>query len=175
MMGRCSFDTAIGRCAIAFNANAVTHVTLPGGCAHEGSEDRPPDFAASAIVSIRTLLDGHAVDVSAIPLALDLASAFERRVYDATMTIPRGETRTYGAIAATLGEAGASRAVGVALGRNPLPILIPCHRVLAAGGASGGFTAPGGLDTKFQILRIERAGRPGDGGLFDHLPLMIAR
>jgi methylated-DNA-[protein]-cysteine S-methyltransferase len=84
-----------------------------------------------------------------------------------------GEVRTYGEIAEAIGSPGAARAVGRALGRNPIPIIIPCHRVLAASGGSGGFSAPGGTDTKFRILAIERARRSGAAELFEHLPLAV--
>lgn len=174
MSGHRSFETAIGRCAIVWQADAVMRVLLPGGHEPAEPEGQPPSFAACAIAEIIALLDGRPSDFGGVPITLDQASAFEKRVYEATSAIPRGETRTYGALAVAIGDAGAARAVGVALGRNPVPVIIPCHRVLGAGGTSGGFTAPRGLDTKFSILRIERAGRPGDGALFADLPLMIA-
>ena len=82
---------------------------------------------------------------------------FHRRVYEAARRIGPGHTRTYGELAAELGEPGAARAVGQALGANPFAVIVPCHRVLAAGGRGGGFSAPGGVDTKLRLLEIERA------------------
>jgi methylated-DNA-[protein]-cysteine S-methyltransferase len=83
--------------------------------------------------------------------------AFHRRVYEFARTIAPGRTMTYGEIAAHLGDPTAARAVGQALGANPFAIIVPCHRVLAAGGRAGGFSAPGGVDTKRRLLEIERA------------------
>ncbi|HEX8191386.1 MAG TPA: MGMT family protein [Allosphingosinicella sp.] len=119
------------------------------------------------------MLSGEPVDVSGVPLDFAAASDMERKVWEAALRIPRGEVRTYGDIAREIGAPGAAQAVGAALGRNPIPILVPCHRVLASGGRSGGFSAPGGTRTKFRILEIEGARRPGEGGLFETLPLAV--
>lgn len=97
-------------------------------------------------------------------------SAFNRRVYDVARSIPCGATLTYGEVAERLGDKSLARAVGRALGENPIPLIIPCHRVLAAGGRTGGFSAPGGTTTKLRLLTIEGA-QPGGPTLFDHLPL----
>jgi methylated-DNA-[protein]-cysteine S-methyltransferase len=112
-------------------------------------------------------------DFSDVAIDIGSLAEFDRAVLEATRRIPRGETRTYGEIAVSLGAPGAARAVGTALGRNPIPIIVPCHRVLAAGGASGGFSAPGGRLTKLKILEIERARRGPEPGLFDHLPWAV--
>jgi len=90
------------------------------------------------------------VDETAVP-------ELDRRVYAAARTIPPGSTRTYGDVARLIGDATLARRVGEALGRNPFPIVVPCHRVLAAGGRTGGFSARGGTDTKMQLLRVEGA------------------
>ena len=119
------------------------------------------------------LVAGEDVDLTAVPLDLSQASPMERKVWEAALRIPPGEVRTYGDIAREIGAPGAAQAVGAALGRNPLPILVPCHRVLATGGRGGGFSAPGGTRTKFRMLEIEGARRPGEGGLFDVLPLAV--
>jgi methylated-DNA-[protein]-cysteine S-methyltransferase len=95
--------------------------------------------------------------------------AFDRSVLEETRRIPCGETRTYGEIASALGSPGAARAVGSALGRNSIPIIIPCHRVLAASGRSGGFSAAGGTSTKLRILEIEGARRGPEPELFERL------
>jgi methylated-DNA-[protein]-cysteine S-methyltransferase len=93
-------------------------------------------------------------------LDMERVPEFNRRVYAAARAIPPGETLTYGEVAERIGERGAAQAVGQALGRNPFPIVVPCHRVLAAGGGLGGFSAPGGVDTKRCMLAIEGAGTP---------------
>jgi methylated-DNA-[protein]-cysteine S-methyltransferase len=92
--------------------------------------------------------DDVQVDVSGVP-------AFHRAVYAAARGLGVGQTCTYGELAARLGVPGAARAVGQALARNPLPLVVPCHRVLAAGGRPGGFSAPGGLATKVRLLGAE--------------------
>jgi len=139
------------------------------------AEAEPPDFVRDAAARIVRLLSGEAVDLSDIPLDLSGASDLERKVYSAALLIPCGEVRTYGEIARDIGAPGAAQAVGVALGRNPVPIVVPCHRVLASGGRSGGFSAPGGVSTKFRMLEIERARRESDGGLFESLPLAVKK
>jgi methylated-DNA-[protein]-cysteine S-methyltransferase len=181
------FPTAIGACALVWRGETVIGALLPE--ASEASEAatrarllrRFPDAAetepsgaiAEAIALIRRLLAGEKVDLAAIPIDLSAADEFERRVYAVTSAIPRGEVRTYGEVAAALGTPGAARAVGAALGRNPIPIIVPCHRVLASGGKSGGFSAPGGTATKFRMLAIEGAKRPGEPELFEALPLAV--
>lgn len=98
---------------------------------------------------------------------------FNRRVYAIARQIPPGRTMTYGEIAQRLGDKALARAVGQAMGENPTPIVMPCHRVLAASGKTGGFSAPGGVATKLRLLTIERA-QPGGPTLFDDLPLAAA-
>lgn len=120
----------------------------------------PDDMAEAAIATIVALLEGNEPDLSAVPVVLDV-SEFDASVYDITRSIPRGSTMTYGAVATVLGHPGAAQAVGGALGRNPVPIVVPCHRVLGAGREVGGFSAPGGASTKEKILAIE--GVPGFG------------
>lgn len=176
------FDTAIGRCGIAWRDDAVIGFAIAGeddaatanGLArrHGAVAADPPPFVAEAIDSVRSLLAGEKTDLTGIPIRLDVP-AFEGKVYQALRRVAPGETVTYGELAAAAGSPGAARAVGMAMGRNPLPVIIPCHRVLAGGGRSGGFTAPGGVATKFRILQIEQAGS-GGGLLFDDLPLAIS-
>jgi methylated-DNA-[protein]-cysteine S-methyltransferase len=165
------FETAIGPCGIAWGARGILAVQLPETSAQatrarlqrrfsDASEQEPPAAIRSIIQDIVTHLRGQARDFSTITLDLESVPAFHRRVFDAARRIPSGETRSYGDIAKMLGEPGAARAVGQALGRNPFPIIVPCHRVLAAGGAPGGFSASGGATTKFKILGIEGAVLP---------------
>lgn len=130
----------------------------------------PPVAVRAAIDAIFGLLGELRPDLSFIVLDLAPVSASEAQVYEAARAIPIGDTVTYGALAAGIGQPGAARAVGVALGRNPFPIVVPRHRILAAGSKSAGFSAPGGTQTKFRILAIERAGR---GVLYEDLPLAM--
>jgi methylated-DNA-[protein]-cysteine S-methyltransferase len=178
------FDTAVGRCAIVWRGDAVIGTALPEASdaatrarvlrryadAVEGAAPAPIAIASEAITH---LLAGDDVDLRGITLDLESCSRFERAVYAAAAAIPRGSVLTYGALAASIGSPGAARAVGVALARNPVPIIIPCHRIVAQGGGTGGFSAPGGVSTKFRLLEIEGAGG-GDGLLFDDLPLAAA-
>src|SRR5437016_3421118 len=160
------FDTAIGRCAIAWSGRGILAVQLPEADerktrarlirrfpqAHEAS---PPPAVARALEGIAALLRGERIDLSAVALDLDGVPPFHRRVYEVTRTIAPGVTRSYGEIAARLGAPRSARAVGQALGRNPFAILVPCHRVLAAGGKPGGFSAKGGVATKLRLLAAE--------------------
>lgn len=165
------FDTALGPCCLAWTARGIRSVTLPDTAPGRPAtaEAEPPDgFAADAARRITALFDGVADDLADLPLDLTTIGDFERRVYALTRAVRPGRTTTYGAIAAALGDPGAARAVGGALGRNPFPPIVPCHRVLAAGGATGGFSAPGGVDTKRRMLAIEGVILGGGPSLFDH-------
>jgi methylated-DNA-[protein]-cysteine S-methyltransferase len=176
------FDTAIGRCAIAWSARGVAGVQLPeaGEAATrarvrrhfpDATEAPPPAEVQRAIEGIVVLLHGEPGDLATIVLDMTGVPPFERRVYEVARTIAPGATLTYGEIAARLGEPGAARAVGQALGRNPFPLIVPCHRVLAASGKAGGFSAHGGVTTKLRLLSIEGANPGGEPTLFEHLPL----
>ncbi|MCC7462520.1 MAG: methylated-DNA--[protein]-cysteine S-methyltransferase [Gammaproteobacteria bacterium] len=164
------FDTAIGRCGIVWNERGISGVQLPEANAavtrarlrrrHPAAVEAPLSaLARRAVAGITALLDGAPVDLSDLPLELEQVPEFQQRVFAVARTIPAGATLTYGQIAARLGEPGAARAVGRALGANPWPIIVPCHRVLAAGGRPGGFSAPGGVATKLRLLATE--GRSG--------------
>jgi methylated-DNA-[protein]-cysteine S-methyltransferase len=176
------FDTSLGRCALLWRGGLVIGAALPEASdeamrrslSHRfpgAVEARPSPEAAAAITGVIRLLDGEEEDLSTISVDLSALPEFERSVLVETRGIPCGETRSYGELASVLGSAGAARAVGRALGRNPIPIVIPCHRVLAAAGRSGGFSAPGGVTTKMKLLQIERARRSSAPELFDRLPL----
>lgn len=163
------FETAIGICAIAWSDRGVTSVWLPEQTEHQTRarvarrfpqplESTPPPFVAHAIAGIVALLEGESRDLTDVSLDFDdSVPEFHRRVYDVARTIKPGATLSYGEIAARVGEPDSARAVGQALGRNPIPIIVPCHRVLAADGRTGGFSAPGGTATKLQLLAIEGA------------------
>lgn len=120
-----------------------------------------------AIDAVIELLDGARTDLSFVALDCEGLGAFERRAYEAARSIPPGSTTTYGAIAAALGEPGAARAVGQAMGHNPFPVIVPCHRVLATDGSLGGFSAGGGTRTKLRLLAIEGAEAAKQVDLFD--------
>ena len=166
--GFAHFDTAIGRCRIAWGEHGVTGVRLPptnGDALPARMHDSaPPPEVQHAIDAIVALLNGEAIDLRNVTLDMDGVPPFHQRVYEVARSIAAGATLTYGEIAARIGEPGAARAVGVALGRNPFPIIVPCHRVLAAGGKAGGFSAPGGVKTKLRLLEIEGAPLGSDGG-----------
>ena len=162
------FDTAIGSCGIAWNERGVVAFQLPEGSSsstrrrltsrHEGAVEQPaPAEIQRAIDAVVSLLRGERTDLAFVPLDMDGLPEFHQRVYEVARTIPPGATMTYGEIAGRLGDPGTARAVGQALGRNPIPVIVPCHRVLAAGGRSGGFSAPGGTATKLNLLAIEGA------------------
>jgi len=110
-----------------------------------------------AIEGMTALLRGEHVSLDDVALDMEGVPPFNRRVFELARTIPAGRTSTYGELAARLGEAGSARAVGEALGHNPFPIVVPCHRVLAASGKLGGFSAHGGATTKRRMLIIEGA------------------
>ena len=165
-LGVTFFDTAIGCCGIAWNERGIIGVQLPEAN-HSDARVRmlrrfpdaqqvsPPAEVAGAVEGITALLRGETPDLSAIVIDMEGVPPFHRRVYQATRTIRPGATVSYGAIAARLGEPGAARAVGQALGENPFALLVPCHRVVAAHGKVGGFSGHGGRSTKLRLLAIE--------------------
>jgi methylated-DNA-[protein]-cysteine S-methyltransferase len=178
------FDTAIGCCAIVWRGDSIVGTALPETSdarlrssildRFPGSSEAPPPPPVKAAVEAMTrLLDGEDEDLTLIDLDLSGSAPFERAVYAAARAIPRGEVRTYGEIAEAIGTPGAARAVGGALGRNPFPIIVPCHRVLASAGKSGGFSAPGGAETKLRMLEIEGARRERGPELFERLPWAV--
>jgi methylated-DNA-[protein]-cysteine S-methyltransferase len=178
------FDTAVGRCGIAWGGRGVIAVLLPErseGAARtrllrrlpKAREAPPPPDIQRAIDGIVALLGGASCDLSDVALDMEEVPAFNRRVYEIARAIPPGATLSYGEIATRLGDPRAARDVGQALGKNPFPIVVPCHRVLAAGGKLGGFSARGGVATKLRLLEIEGALTSGEPMLFDELPLAV--
>ena len=176
--GFCLFETAIGPCALAFAPNGLTGVQLPGAGEgatrarmhrlHPGLDEAPPSpEAQDAIAAIRRLLAGEKLDLQEVRLDMAGLAPFNRAVYELARKILPGTTLTYGEVAAGIGQPGAAQAVGQALGANPFPIVVPCHRVLAANGRYGGFSAPGGTVTKLKLLRIEGAPAAAQLSLFD--------
>lgn len=184
--GLAVFSTAIGSCGIAWGPSGVTGVQLPARTAQatrEGLQRRHPDAVEAppppdiqqAINAIVALLQGEARDLSGIALDMADIPPFRQRLYAALRGIPAGATLSYGELAARLGDGCTARDVGEAMGQNPFPIIVPCHRVLAAGGKVGGFSAPGGVATKLRMLQIEGARVDEAPTLFDTLPLMAPR
>jgi methylated-DNA-[protein]-cysteine S-methyltransferase len=180
-LGYSIFSTEIGPCAVAWGAEVLTAVQLPEGDEPaararmrrrfpNAAEIAPPPFVQSAIAGIRALVGGERRDLSDVPVDTDALGSFAREVYAVARAIPPGQTLTYGEIAARLGDPGAARAVGEAMGQNPFPIVVPCHRVLAAGGKLGGFSAHGGAATKLRLLEIEGAAIGEPAPLFGDLP-----
>jgi methylated-DNA-[protein]-cysteine S-methyltransferase len=172
------FDTPIGPCGIVWGERGITGVQLPMGSEDKTrnrihqrdgdvAEAAPPAEVQGAIDGIIELLAGKPNDLAEVVLDLDGVPEFNRGVYDIARKIPPGKTMTYGDIAKKLGGVELSRDVGQALGRNPCPIVVPCHRVLAAGGKPGGFSANGGVVTKLKMLAIEGAVVNHTPNLFD--------
>src|SRR5215208_6016533 len=172
------FETPIGPCGIAWSQKGIAGLQLPEANADltrsrmrrrwaGAVESAPPPVAQRAIDQVLALLAGEAVDLGDVPLDLAAAADFHRKVYDVARTIPPGQTMTYGEIAKRLGVPHESREVGQALGRNPIAIIVPCHRVLGADGKMGGFSASGGVATKRRILQIEGAAALSAGPLFE--------
>ncbi len=162
-------DTAIGTFGIAWTDSGVARVALPGGdrartelwISRDPAEPGFPDGVLAPLPErIRRYAAGERIEFTDVPLDLDGLPEFNRRAYAELLKIGYGETTTYGAIARTLGDVALSRAVGQAMGQNPIPLVIPCHRVLGADGKTGGFSSPGGVVSKMKMLALEHAASP---------------
>jgi methylated-DNA-[protein]-cysteine S-methyltransferase len=159
------FDTALGTCGLAWNAAGVTRVQLPerDAAATEARLRRrpaepdttPPPEIVAAIDRLRRYATGERIDFQQLPLDMGGLGDFEIAIYRTLRAVPYGTTTTYGALAAAIREPTAARAVGVAMARNPWPVVVPCHRVLAAKQEIGGFSAFGGTATKAKLLALE--------------------
>lgn len=171
------FDSAIGAHGIAWGPRGITAAVLPSTRADltlaalrrhaDGPEATPPPEVAHAIGLVQRLLDGEAPDLASVELDMSGVSDFDRRVAAVARAIAPGETLTYGEVAARAGAEGEAREVGAAMGRNRFAPIVPCHRVVAANGKLGGFSAPGGVETKLRMLAIERRHAPGPLSLFE--------
>lgn len=158
-----SFDTALGRCGLVWSSRGIVASLLPDASPARLLRRHPtaqpaaelPTAIAAAVEGIRALLAGELRDLAEIVLDERGIPDFRRQVHALTRAIPPGQTRTYGEIAAALGQPGGARAVGRAEGDNPFPPIVPCHRVMGAGGEPTGFSAPGGIETKRRLLLIE--------------------
>lgn len=170
------FDTRLGRCGIAWGASGVlavsfaeaddakTRANLLRRAKGATETDAPPPAITRVITDIRALFDGEGAELSYADLDMDGLPEFDRNVIALTLDIKPGETNTYGDLARALGDVSLSRRVGQALGRNPFPIIAPCHRVIGADGSMTGFSAPGGAEAKRRLLKVEGALEPD---LFD--------
>lgn len=153
-------DTALGVMGLGWTTAGVARFALPASdpestrrrMAREAGPAEPDPALAARIVAYAA---GERVEFDDVPLDLSGQPDFHRRVYVDILSLRWGATTTYGEIARRLGDVQLSRAVGQALGRNPIPLIVPCHRVLAAGGKQGGFSAPGGVDSKLRMLALE--------------------
>lgn len=180
------FATPIGECAVAWGDGGLAGVwlpeTRPGGLRRKLSrhssgarEEAPTQEVTAAIDAISRLLCGAHVDLRDVRLDLGGIGEFRRRVYAVARSIAPGRVLTYGAVARQVGADASARAVGQALGANPFPLVVPCHRVVASAGGLGGFSAPGGVALKRRLLAIEDARLDGSPDLFDAPPLASAR
>jgi len=182
--GHALFASAIGPCGIAWSEHGIVRIQLPEAtpehtvsrltAGHDSDEARPPAAIRRAIKRITRHLEGDVQDLSDLPLDVGALAPFRRTVYAAARQVPAGRTSTYGEVARRIDMPNAARAIGRALGVNPFPIVVPCHRILAANGKSGGFSAYGGLDTKARLLAMEGVAlepapraQPGHGSLLD--------
>ena len=172
------FDTPLGRCGIAWGPRGIAGLQLPEASESatrakllekvgEAEPASPPPPVQKAIDGIDALMHGNASDLGAAPLDMSGIPPFHQRVYAAVRAIPPGASLSYGEVAAKAEAPGAARAVGQAMRRNPFSILVPCHRVFAAGGKIGGYSAYGGLATKLKLLSMEAAAAEGAAALFE--------
>ena len=161
------FETAMGFCAIVWGEDGVTRFQLPLKSAEAAERLRlrrargaeagdPSGEIAAAVSEAKRHFKGERTDFSSVPLDLGEEDTFFTRIYEVLRRVGWGCTTTYGALAKEVGAPPeAARDVGEAMARNPAPLIIPCHRVLAAGGRIGGFSAPGGSQTKMRVLALE--------------------
>lgn len=165
----CLIDTAIGTFGLGWTEKGIARATLPDAkpgavgqrMARYGTQSvAPEDEIAELVADIQAYAAGERIEFDAVQLDFDGQPPFHRQVYDDILKLRWGETTTYGDIARRLGDVALSRAVGQALGANPVPLIVPCHRVLASNGKAGGFSAPGGVSSKMKMLALERAASP---------------
>jgi methylated-DNA-[protein]-cysteine S-methyltransferase len=162
-------DSALGTFGLAWTEAGVARVALPGSDRGRtemwiSRDPAVPGFPEGVLADlpemIRRYSRGEQVDFGGVPLDLGNVPDFNRLAYAELLKVGYGETTTYGAIARTLGDLTLSRAVGQAMGANPTPLIIPCHRVLGSNGTSGGFSSPGGVSAKMRLLALEHAASP---------------
>jgi len=160
-MPHADFPTALGSCRILWHEDRLTGFRLPGAETALSEPDAghpPPPWVTAIIDRVQRHLRGDRQDFTDLPYAFTQVGEFAAQVYRALLAIKAGQTCSYGDLARALGQPpAASRAVGHALGANPWPLLVPCHRVVAADGRMTGFSAPGGIATKLRLLALEGA------------------
>lgn len=169
------FETALGFFALSFSESGLARVVLPepdaaaarrrlvgrgvDPTAIVGDNTRLPDAMEALVGAVRRYARGDKVDFRFATIDYGAASRFSRDIWEAARDLAQGEIVTYGELAARAGHAGLARETGQALGRNPVPLIVPCHRIAAANGKTGGFSAPGGVSTKLRLLDHEHARR----------------
>ena len=157
-MPRATFTTAIGVCAVSWGEAGLTGFELPVAAGRGDDCAQPPAAIAALVARVQRHLAGELQDFADVRYDFRAVAEFPREVYHATLAVKAGQTSSYGDIAAQLGYApGLSRAVGTALGANPWPLLVPCHRIVSADGKMTGFSGPGGIKTKLKLLALEGA------------------
>lgn len=168
-MKYCLIETDLGTFGLGWTEKGVARALLPDSkpgaiaqrMAKYGSQSAAPEEEIAEIVAdIQAYGRGERIEFDEVPLDLGGQSEFNRRVYDNILKLEWGQTTTYGDIARRLGDVALSRAVGAALGANPIPLIVPCHRVLGSNGKAGGFSAPGGAGSKMKMLAMEKAASP---------------
>lgn len=166
MLGFCLIATAIGPVGLAWSEAGIVRLQLPGNDSgatrrlllrglSEAEESHPPARLEATVTALQRYFTGTPTDLSSAPLDLSGVPDFHRSLYGEMLKLGWGETVTYGELAERAGAPGAAQSVGTAMGRNPVPIIVPCHRVLASGNKLGGFSAPGGGRTKLKLLEME--------------------
>jgi methylated-DNA-[protein]-cysteine S-methyltransferase len=160
-MSSVSFATSFGRCAIAWSDNGLISFHLPSDVAVVDADDAAPSWIATIVTRTQRHFDGDLQDFADLAFDFSRVTPFQQAVYLAALAVKAGETRTYGWVAEKLGRGpSASRAIGTALGRNPWPLLVPCHRFIGASGKLTGYSGPGGIATKQRLLALELAELP---------------
>ena len=161
------FATALGEMGVGWTDVGISRFRLPGdpprkmAQAFERSGFTLDEAGQPTLVErVIAYAEGTPDDFVDIPLGLTGVPEQNRRIYEHIRSFGWGVTTSYGAIARWLGDVALSRAVGAAMAVNPIPLIIPCHRVMAADGRTGGFTAPGGVDSKLRLLALEKAASP---------------
>ncbi len=159
-------ETELGDIGIGWTDKGLARLSLPGGnltdrLSRWGHRHEPPAAISPIVEAIVRYGQGEPIEFDAYELDLGVVPDFHRAAYEDIRKLKWGQTTTYGAIARRLGDGNLSRAVGQAMGANPIPLVIPCHRVLGADGKAGGFSGPGGVGSKMRMLALEQAAAPG--------------
>jgi len=163
------FETSLGTIGIAWRGDAITRLLLPQKDvaamarkleAFGANPTEPSPFVSSIIDMVRRYANGEPIEFSNVEVSAGDVGDMRAAIYAVLRTVPHGQTLTYGDLAKLAGYPGMAREIGEAMGKNPVPLIVPCHRVVAAGGRIGGFSAPGGSATKEKMLRLEGALKP---------------